>query len=337
MSDYSIEIFSTCPQSADVDREKYIDCVKKVARWSEDCGFKGTLVYADNRLVDPWIISQVIIENTGNLSPLVAIQPIYMHPYTVAKKVSSFGFMHNRKIYLNMVAGGFKNDLIALNDTTPHDDRYKRLTEYTTIIKKLLEGDKPLTFAGKYYKTENLSLKPSIDKEIFPEIFVSGSSAAGMNAAQQLNATAIQYPNPPDEYEEQLTGDSIKYGIRIGIIARDEEDAAWEVAYNRFPASRSGQIAHKFAMKTSDSVWHKKLSNLSNQLNGHRSSYWLHPFKNYKTFCPYLVGSYKKVAKELSRYIGIGYRTFILDIPPSREELIHINRSFEMAKDQISV
>ncbi|HEU0175868.1 MAG TPA: hypothetical protein VFV58_16510, partial [Blastocatellia bacterium] len=53
--------------------------------------------------------------------------------------------------------------------------------------------------------------------------------------------------------------------------------------------------------------------------------YWLIPFQNYKTNCPYLVGSYERVAQELARYVTVGYRTLILDIPPNQEELAHIN------------
>src|SRR2546426_5042331 len=47
---------------------------------------------------------------------------------------------------------------------------------------------------------------------------------------------------------------------------------------------------------------------------------------NYKTMCPYLVGSYERVGDELARYIGVGYRSFILDIPPTEEELHHTNQ-----------
>ena len=45
------------------------------------------------------------------------------------------------------------------------------------------------------------------------------------------------------------------------------------------------------------------------------------PFQNYKTMCPYLVGSYEEVADELARYFSAGYRTIILDVPPNPEEL----------------
>jgi alkanesulfonate monooxygenase len=37
-----------------------------------------------------------------------------------------------------------------------------------------------------------------------------------------------------------------------------------------------------------------------------RMPYWLRSFENYKTFCPYLVGSYSTVAEELARYIALG-------------------------------
>ena len=55
------------------------------------------------------------------------------------------------------------------------------------------------------------------------------------------------------------------------------------------------------------------------------------PFKNYKAVCPYLVGSYRRVADELSRYLDIGYRTFILDAPTNRDELQHSMAAFEHA------
>src|SRR5919204_6723262 len=124
-----IEVFSTCPQASSTGHESYVQQVTNVSRWSEECGCTGILVYTDNSQLDPWLVSQIIIENTQNLCPLVAVQPAYMHPYTVAKMVSSFGYLYRRRVYLNMVAGGFKNDLAALNDGTPHDQRYTRLIE----------------------------------------------------------------------------------------------------------------------------------------------------------------------------------------------------------------
>ena len=194
-----LKIFSTCPQSKDVDRDAYVQRVADVAKWSESFGCAGILVYADNGIADPWLVSQIIIQNTERLAPLIAIQPIYMSPYTAAKMVSTLALLHRRRVYLNMLAGGFKNDLAALNDTMPHDERYARTTEYTLIIKRLLESERPVTFKGKYYTIENLRMTPPLPPELFPGILISGSSDASMAAAQAIEATAVKYPKPPGE------------------------------------------------------------------------------------------------------------------------------------------
>ena len=101
-----------------------------------------------------------------------------------------------------------------------------------------------------------------------------------------------------------------------------------------FPGGRKGQIAHQLAMSISDSHWHKQISSISTDLESAQNVYWTWPFENYKTFCPYLVGSYQTVADELRRYMQIGYSTFILDIPPNREELQHVRTTFQRASEQ---
>src|SRR5258708_16978512 len=102
-----LKVFSTSPQSSAVDRESYIQNVIDLARWSEEAGCEGILVYTDNSLVDPWLVSQIIIQHTTRLCPLVAIQPVYMHPYSFAKMVSSLGHFYWWRISLTMWSGAF--------------------------------------------------------------------------------------------------------------------------------------------------------------------------------------------------------------------------------------
>ena len=57
--------------------------------------------------------------------------------------------------------GGFAGDHKALDDPTPHDERYARLIDYTLVIKGLLakaaEG-RPHSSSGRYYRLANASL-----------------------------------------------------------------------------------------------------------------------------------------------------------------------------------
>jgi alkanesulfonate monooxygenase len=234
---------------------------------------------------------------------------------------ATFGFLYGRRIYFNMVAGGFKNDLVALNDATPHDKRYSRLAEYTSLMFRLLRGDAPVTFEGEFYKTDKLKMTPSLPPELLPGVFVSGSSEAGLQAARAIGAVAVQYPRPVSECAAEPPPSGLKCGIRVGLIARADEEEAWNVAEGRFPADRRGEITHQLAMRTSDSKWHAQLSETANKNGDDRGVYWLRPFETYKTFCPYLVGNYDQVAQELARYVQLGYETFILDIPLNKEEL----------------
>lgn len=324
--DGMVTLFSTCPASSLASPDRYGDHVSEVARWSEQAGCTGILVYADNSQVDPWLVAQLIIQHTTSLCPLVAVQPVYTHPYTVAKQVTSLAYLYGRRVYLNMVAGGFKNDLLALCDTTPHDRRYDRLTEYTTIVKQLL-AENVVSYAGEFYTVEKLKLTPALPAALFPGIFISGSSEAGLAAAQAIGATAIKYPKPAEEETSPPPG--IPFGIRIGIIARQHEAEAWEIALTRFPEDRRGQLTRQLATKVSDSVWHHQLSGSEDQAAS--SSYWLVPFQNYQTNCPYLVGSYERVAAEVGRYVELGHRAFILDIPTSADDLLHTREVFARA------
>ena len=164
-----------------------------------------------------------------------------------------------------------------------------------------------------------------------PGVLVSGSSEAGMDAARQLKATAVEYPKPPAEYATAPSANIASRGIRIGIIARSEDAEAWSVARSRYPEDRKGQLTHQLAMKVSDSSWHRQLSELGKMESGAENPYWLLPFQNYKAVCPFLVGSYDRVADEVARYVDVGYRTFILDVPASVEEMHHTGVVFERA------
>jgi len=329
-----LDVFSTCPLPGNSSQDAYLRRVIEVARWSEECDCKGILVYTDNSTPDPWLIAQVIIQNTQAICPLVAVQPVYMHPYTVAKMISTLGHLYGRRVFLNMVAGGFTNDLAALGDATPHDQRYDRLVEYTTIIKQLTAGPSPVTFHGKFYQVTNLKLTPPLPAGLEPGILLSGSSAAGMASARQLGAVAIKYPKPAHAYESEPLDPDVHTGIRVGVIARATEADAWQVACERFPGDRKGQLMHQLAMRVSDSVWHKQLAELGRESQAENGPYWLWPFENYKTFCPYLVGSYERVAEELNRYVATGHRTLILDIPPCKDELLHVHQAFRTAHAQ---
>ncbi len=323
-----ITLFGTCPPSVHEHGADYLRRVREVACWSDRAGYEGILIYTDNRSVDPWLIAQTVIQATTRLAPLVAVQPAYMHPFTAAKLVAGLAYLHHRRVDLNMVAGGFTGDLLAMGDDLAHDDRYDRAVEYSLIMRRLLTSRERVTFDGAYYSVTGLRLETALPAELAPRFLFSGSSAAGMAAARAAAATAVAYPAEPGK--QAAADPSLAQGLRIGVITRPTSDEAWAVAHARFPEDRAGQISHRLAISRSDSRWHRQLSEATDR----QDTYWMRPFKNYRTFCPYLVGDYAAVGYEISRYLDLGYTTLILDTPAEERELEHIAVALDIARNR---
>jgi alkanesulfonate monooxygenase len=101
---HGLNLFSTCPPPGGLPASDYLHRVKDIASWSEEARYEGILVNTDDGLLDPWLLSQVVIQATRHLCPLVAIQPAFMHPYSVAKAVTSVAYLYGHRMYLNIAA-----------------------------------------------------------------------------------------------------------------------------------------------------------------------------------------------------------------------------------------
>jgi alkanesulfonate monooxygenase len=158
---------------------------------------------------------------------------------------------------------------------------------------------------------------------------MSGSSAAGLEAGRALGIPAIKYPEHPAQ--EVAQSEAVPPGVRIGIISRDSAAEAWAEAVERFPDTRAGRVGHQFAVKASDSHWHRQLAKGGDSEDG--GVYWLGPFRNNQAFCPYLVGDHHSVGRVIAAYHSLGFRLFILGIPSTREDLRHANDCFVLARE----
>jgi alkanesulfonate monooxygenase len=273
-----------------------------------------------------WIAQIITQATTRILCPPVAVQRVYMHPYSVAKMVSSLAHLYGRRVCFNMVAGSFKNDLLALDDTTPHDRRYALLIEYTRVITDLLSSDKQVTFSGEFHRVEKLRMTPPLPPELFPDIFVSGSSDAGRHAGDDGRGC------------DRIPPDHLVQMARTG--GRNPLASAWEslrhpprkgrgCCQRAFPLTEKGELTHQLAMKTSDSAWHRRLSEFG--IAG-CSPYWLRPFETDKSFLPVSGRQPRDSRADILRaYMDRGFRTFILDIPPNEEDLAQTSIAFQYA------
>jgi alkanesulfonate monooxygenase len=328
-----IILYSSCPPIVEYDREVYSRELLKIVRWSEDADFRGGLVYTDCISIDGWMVAQAAIVNSTTFVPLVAIQPMDMTPFALARAAASLVLLYGRRVDLNFVSGGFSRDLAVQGDDLPHDDRYDRLIEYVSIVRSLLGGDR-VEYAGRYYNIRGAQLPCPPPADLMPTAYVSGSSEASVQAAESLGLRQLSYPLPPDDFAgPNVRTNKFGTGIRIGIIARDDSSEAWRIAHRRFPLDSEGAARMQLLCSITESSWQGSIASLTMPDNNNGDPYWLVPFRNYHTYCPYLVGSYDEVGEAVGKYLSGGVRAFILDEPEGPDDLQHARIAIQRSLD----
>jgi len=326
-----VTLYSTCRSSIGHHEQHHLRKLLDIAGWADEAGYRGALIYSDNTSVDSLMAAQAAIANTESFVPLVAIQPIDLSPFALARSVSSLAHLYGRRIDINFVSGGFSRDLAVQGDTVSHDDRYDRLTEYATIVHKLLGGGM-VNFAGEYYNFRRARLTTPVPHELLPKAYVSGSSTASLNAGEALGLSQLSFPLVPEDFvRPDLRKNQFGSGISVGIIARDDSAEAWRIAHERFPADPEGAARMKLLLAAGTSSWQPQLASVPIPDESPGMAYWLVPFRYHHTFCPYLVGSHDEVARAVETYLRGGIRTFVLDIPREPEDLWNARIAIERA------
>jgi alkanesulfonate monooxygenase len=321
-----VRAFAINPRSR--DWREIETCIHRSARQ----GWTGVLLWTGNdTYVEPWLAAQYIMAQTESLSPLVAVNPVYMHPFAAAKMVSSLTYLYRRKVFLNMVSGTVLSHLEALGDHLSHDERYERLGEYIAIMQSLL-GGKPVSFDGRYYRVAHLQLLPAVPAETWPEFLLAGQSASAQRVCERTGAISLRMLQPALEQAHVASR-----GIGFGMVARDTREEAWSAARLLFPADREAQVLLDMSMANTDSSWKQRLHSVAHLPELTEEGYWLGPFRNFQADSPYFVGSYSRAADLFRGLVEKGVDLVVLDVPANDEEYEHVARVFALASARMSL
>ncbi len=321
----SIDLFTVSPRSTDA--AEYWPRIEHMIDLSEAHGYTGMLIFTGNdTLVEPWVAAQRLVERTQRLIPLVAVNPIYAHPFTVAKQIASLAHVYGRPTYLNLVAGAAMSYQAALGDTLDHDARYQRLGEFLAIVKGLLTQAR-YSQEGRHYRVENLQLLPSVPAELQPGLLLSGQSEAALRVAQRCEAVSMQMlPGTLAPGLRPGVG-----GIHFGVITRPTEQEAWDAAHALFPRDPEAQAMLELSMGNTDASWKWRMKVAADEGQSAAPGYWLEPFRNFQADCPYFVGSHDQVSALVERLVAGGIDTIILDLPPVEAELANARQAITEA------
>ena len=150
----------------------------------------------------------------------VVLLPIY-HPVILAKMVSDLDIASNGRYIFGIGIGGeFKDEFRAAGVSV--NERGARGDEILTIARNLWT-EKNVTFKGKYYEFEDVTLNPAPFTKPYPALWVGGRQDAAMRRAARFGTGWLPYLYSPDRYKDSVK--KIKqYAVEAG---RDLNGFEW--------------------------------------------------------------------------------------------------------------
>ncbi|NKB88600.1 MAG: LLM class flavin-dependent oxidoreductase [Acidobacteria bacterium] len=316
-----LHLISSTPQ-CDTSKDQ-ISTVRRAAHWAESAGHDALLVGTDTGPADPWALANLVLDETEQLVPVVAVQPAMEHPYAVARRISTLHRLHGRAPHIELGARAGARDLVSVGDRAPAEARHVRLLEFGQAVRALLSNAGPISLHGEFYELRNPPPLPALAPEAQPQFFAAATSRGAERISRQIDATLVH---------DVTCADGRPSCIRVGIIARDTDADAWDVAASRFPEERSGMTFDRRleAAWTDDPTQTSLLAAAAEETHRDRDL-WLAPFERRQAPCAYFVGSHADVARRVRPWLEAGTCTFMLDAAACEEDLLHTGVVFERA------
>ena len=141
-----------------------------------------------------WTIDRIAYDNLEPLTVLAAAAGVTQkirlgtsvllgnlrHASHIAKIVSTLDFISNGRVTLGLGFGSRESDYKAVE--IPFEHRGSRAVEQVQLMKRLWSEDS-VTFKGKFYNVENLSVGPKPIQKPHPPIWTGGSAEVALKRA----------------------------------------------------------------------------------------------------------------------------------------------------------
>jgi alkanesulfonate monooxygenase len=307
--------------------------LKQIAQAADRLGYGGVLIPVGSHCEEPWITAAALAPHTERLRFLAALRPGVGTPTHLARQAAAIDRISNGRFLVNLVAGGDPKELAGDGIFLSHDERYAQASEFLTVFRRLLDGEK-VDFDGRYVQVRGARLLfPAVQKQL--PIWFGGSSDPALDLAAEQTDVYLSWGEPVAQVAEKLdavraraaaNGRQVKFGLRIHLIVRETAEEAWSVA-DKLIANLSDEAVaaaqRKFATE-SDSVGQQRMTALHQ--GGRRDrleiapNLWAGIGLVRRGAGTALVGDPRTVAARLREYQALGIDTVIASGYPHLEE-----------------
>ena len=317
-------------------RKVDLNYLSQVALAADSLGYGGVLLPTGRSCEDAWVVASSLIGATRSLRFLVAIRPGISSPGLSARMAATFDRLSGGRLLINVVTGGDPGELGGDGLFMSHDERYEITAEFLQIWREVLERSHTggsVEFAGKHLRSsDGRVLLPPLQKP-YPPLYFGGSSAAAHALAAEQVDVYLTWGEPPAEVGRKIAelrslaaqkGRTLRFGIRLHVIVRETNEAAWQAAAELISRLDEATIAKaQAAFAKMDSEGQRRMSALH---AGRRDkleiapNLWAGVGLVRGGAGTALVGDPATVAARMREYAGLGIETFILSGYPHLEE-----------------
>jgi alkanesulfonate monooxygenase len=310
--------------------------LQQIAVAADTLGYDGVLLPTGRSCEDAWVVASSLIGSTRSLRFLVAIRPGITSPGLSARMAATFDRLSNGRLLINVVTGGDPGELEGDGLFVDHDERYEITDEFLRIWRGILERSHEngnVQFEGKHLRSKGGRLMfPPLQKPHPPLYFGGSSPAAHALAAEQVDVY-LTWGEPPAAVAAKIadmrgraaaSGRTLRFGIRLHVIVRETNDAAWQAADELISKLDDDTIARaQTAFAKTDSEGQRRMAALH---GGKRDNLEVSP--NLWAGVGLvrggagtaLVGDPQTVAARMREYADLGIETFIMSGYPHLEE-----------------
>ncbi|AZU56183.1 alkanesulfonate monooxygenase, FMNH(2)-dependent [Ralstonia pseudosolanacearum] len=314
--------------------------LQQVAVAADTLGYEGVLIPTGRSCEDPWIVAASLIPATRRLRFLVAVRPGLMAPTLAARMAATFDRLSQGRLLVNLVTGGDPGELAGDGLFLDHAQRYEASAEFIRIWRETLAASHEgaaLDYTGRHLSVKGARvLFPPVQRPHPPVYFGGSSEAAHALAAEQVD-TYLTWGEPPGAVAEKIAdvrrraarhGRTVRFGIRLHVIVRETEDAAWQAADTLISKLDDDTVARaQAAFRKMDSAGQQRMAALhANGIGRSRAELEISP--NLWAGVGLvrggagtaLVGDPHTVAARMREYADLGIDTFVLSGYPHLEE-----------------
>ena len=321
-------------------RVRYLTQVAQAAEYSGfdrvlvPCAFSNSTYSLAAPYADAYTLGTAVMGATNALEVLVAHRPGFINPGVFAQMCATADDFSGGRLALNIVTAGAPGDMEQFGDVLDHDARYRRASEFVTILKSLWTA--PVTnFDGEFYRLTDARMELKPVRSGGPPFFLAGASEAAITmAARQADVymmsagTVESIAARVDDLRRRAAelGRSLRFCVAATLFAAETDDQAraWarEFANQADLEVVAERTAHGRTTTSVEDIRARAGTNMHTWVTPHIWSGIAH--LNYGTAW---VGSYRSIVELFEEYANVGVSIFQMYGYPFLEEALHVGQT----------